>query len=79
MTDRILHDIGSGVWILSLTISDFWKSQGDGFELFRFRIHKQVTNEKKADRLDHLEQPYTMELTVETNQPESFDDASNSG
>jgi hypothetical protein len=50
MTDKILHDIGSGVCILSLTISDFWKSQGEGFELFRVRIHKQVTNEKKADR-----------------------------
>jgi len=40
MTDRILNDIGSSVWILSLTITDFWKSQSDGFDLFRFWVHK---------------------------------------
>jgi len=46
----IVYGIGSGVWILSLTIFDFWKSQGEGFELFRFRIYKHLKNEKKADR-----------------------------
>jgi hypothetical protein len=36
----MVHDIASSVWILSLTISDFWKSQGDGLDLFRFLVHK---------------------------------------